>query len=199
MPTDRAETLVLASASPRRAELLARLGVRARVVPAGVDETSVMTDPESLVLELAARKAAVVAGREPDAWVLGADTVVVLDGRVLGKPAGTAENEDFLRLLSGRWHEVITGVHLRGPGGERSVAERTRVRFRELSPAVVRGYAASGEGLDKAGGYGIQERGMALVARIEGDYFNVVGLPVARVLELADSLGVRLVPWVDDA
>ena len=197
MPTDRAATLVLASASPRRAELLARVGARVRVAPADVDETSRETDPEALVLELAARKAAAVARREPDAWVLGADTVVVLDSRVLGKPRDPAENAEFLRSLSGRWHEVFTGVHLRGPGGERSAAERTRVRFRELPDELVSAYAASGEGLDKAGGYGIQERGMALVAGVEGDYFNVVGLPVARVLELAASLGVRLLPWAD--
>lgn len=197
MPTDRPATLVLASASPRRAELLARVGVSARVSPAGVDEASAEADPERLVLELAARKARAVAQREPGAWVLAADTVVVLDGRVLGKPRGAAENEAFLRGLSGRWHDVLTGVHLRGPGGEREAAERTRVRFRALSDAEVLGYAASGEGLDKAGGYGIQERGMALVSGIEGDYFNVVGLPVARVLELAAALRVRLLPWVD--
>jgi septum formation protein len=187
--------LVLASSSPRRADLLTRLGARFRVRASDVDEGLDEPDPARLVEVLARRKAEAVSRLEPGVAVLGADTVVALEGRVLGKPRDRAENAAYLQALSGRWHEVHTGLALLGPGLEAVGAERTRVRFRQLTEAEVEGYALSGEGLDKAGGYGIQERGMALVERIEGDYFNVVGLPVALLLELARRAGLELLPW----
>ncbi len=187
--------IVLASGSPRRRELLGRLGVPFRVRAADINEDSTEPDPVSMVQHLALEKARAVRILEPDAIILAADTTVALEGHILNKPVSVEENAAFIERLSGRWHEVFTGVALLAPHGERVGVERTRVRFRDLSRAEILGYARSGEGLDKAGGYGIQERGMGLVAAIEGDYFNVVGLPIARVLALANSLGLNLLPW----
>ncbi len=186
---------MLASGSPRRRELLGRLGVPFRVRAANIDEDNAETDPVSMVQHLALEKARAVRILEPNAIILAADTTVALEGQILSKPVSIEENVAFIERLSGRWHEVFTGVALLAPHGERVGVERTRVRFRNLSRAEILGYAHSGEGLDKAGGYGIQERGMGLVEAIEGDYFNVVGLPIARVLALAHSLGLNLLPW----
>jgi septum formation protein len=141
-------------------------------------------EPRALVLENARRKARAV----PGAPVLGADTAVVLDGDPLGKPADAAQAEDFLRRLSGREHEVMSAVVLRDRDGERSDVDVTRVWFRPLGPAELRWYLATEEWRGRAGGYAIQARGAALVERIEGDYLNVVGLPVAALLRLAPEL-----------
>ena len=142
-------------------------------------------DPRALALENALRKARSVEGER----VLGVDTEVVLDGRVFGKPRDGEEAETFLRRLSGRTHEVISGIALRGPhGDERTDAAVTRVRFRHLEQDDIDWYVESGEWRDRAGGYAIQGRGAALVAEIEGDYWNVVGLPVAKLIELAPDL-----------
>ena len=188
--------LILASGSPRRRELLGRLGVPFRVRAADINEDSTETDPSRLVTHLALEKARAVARLEADQVILAADTTVALEGLILNKPVSIEENAVFIRQLSGRWHEVFTGVCLIAPHGEFVGVERTRVKFRALSDAEIHGYAQSGEGLDKAGGYGIQERGMALVESLEGDYFNVVGLPIARVLALAHEAKLELLPWV---
>lgn len=175
--------LVLASASPRRRDLLSRLGLTFDVRPTDADETW----PEGLppgpaAEEVALRKARAVEA--PGALVLAADTVVVLDGDVLGKPADPAEAAATLRRLSGRTHEVATGLALRLDGRETTAHETTRVRFADLSDAEIEAYVASGSPLDKAGSYGIQDDlGALLVAGIEGDYFNVVGLPLRRLYE----------------
>jgi nucleoside triphosphate pyrophosphatase len=141
-------------------------------------------EPREVVLENARRKAAAVEGER----VLGVDTEVVLDDRVFGKPAGEEEAERFLRGFSGRVHEVMSGICLRDGGRELADVAVTRVRFRELSDADVAWYLASGEWRDRAGGYAIQARGAALVEAIEGDYWNVVGLPVPALLRLAPGL-----------
>ncbi len=187
--------IVLASGSPRRRELLGKLGVKFRVLAADIDESSEETDPERLVRQLALEKARAVAKLEPGSLILAADTTVSLAGEILNKPASVPENAEFIARLSGNWHEVFTGVAF--VQGEREIvgAERTRVKFRSLEPFEIAGYANSGEGLDKAGGYGIQERGMALIEGIEGDYFNVVGLPITRMLLLARELGLELLDW----
>ncbi|MCZ7640175.1 MAG: Maf family protein [Verrucomicrobia bacterium] len=178
--------LVLASASPRREALLRQCGVHFEVVPAGVPEL----EPEHLTLaELcllnAHRKARAVAKRYPDRLVLGADTMVGLGGRRFGKPRDPGEARAMLTELSGRTHEVITGVCLLvlRDHQERLFAETTRVTFRALGEAEIRAYLAAVNPLDKAGAYAIQEQGDRLVADLEGSYANVVGLPVERVLE----------------
>jgi septum formation protein len=177
--------LVLASRSPRRRAILEQLGVEFRVEAPDVEEL-VEGAPRELVLENARRKAAAVEGE----LVLGVDTTVVLDKRAFGKPRDAAQAEEFLRALSGRDHEVMSGIAVRGAEGERSEVAVTRVRFRELDDATVDWYLSRGEWGDCAGGYAIQGKGAALVEEIEGDYWNVVGLPVPALLRLApDVLG----------
>jgi septum formation protein len=179
--------VVLASRSPQRRAILEQLGVEFRVVAPEVEELT-DGDPRALALENALRKARAVEGDR----VLGVDTEVVLDGRVFGKPRDEDEAQTFLRRLSGRTHEVISGIALCGPhGGERTEAAVTRVRFRLLEQHDLDWYVESGEWRDRAGGYAIQGKGAALVAEIDGDYWNVVGLPVAKLIELAPEL-IRL-------
>lgn len=180
--------LVLASASPRRRELLARLGVDFEVRPVDADETPLPGEaPEPLVRRLALAKARAAA--RPGELALGADTVVAIENQLLGKPADEADARRMLRALSGRTHDVWTGVALFAPGkegGTRELAhvERTRVTFRELSEAEIVDYVASGEPLDKAGAYAIQGGAAPFVERVDGDYDNVVGLPLATVRQL---------------
>ena len=187
--------LVLASASPRRRELLGQLGLAFDVSAADIDETPHQGEAAiAYVLRLAREKARVVAGRHPGAWVLAADTTVVLGDELLGKPRDAAEVRDMMRRLSGRTHEVHTGVALAGPAGEQSTVVRTRVTFRPLSEGEIAWYAGTGESLDKAGGYAIQGKGGFLVAAVEGSPTNVIGLPLGETLELLTRAGVPL-PW----
>ena len=171
--------LVLASASPQRSAILAQLGIPFEVTPADIEERA-DGNPQAAVLGNALRKARAVAGER----VLGADTTVVLDGQALGKPVGEEQAEAFLRSLSGRAHEVLTAVALLEEGAERCDVAATRVTFRDLSEAEIAWYLESGEWRERAGGYAIQGRGAALVAGIEGDYSNVVGLPVTLLVSL---------------
>ena len=184
--------IVLASASPRRRDLLARLGLRFEVDPPRQEEDlpSPGEDPDAYAGRISAAKAAEVAERRPDALVLAADTVVVLDGEVLGKPADAAEARAMLARLSGFEHAVYTGVTVLAPGGSRATGtELTRVRFRTLQREEIDAYVATGEPLDKAGAYGIQEYGATFVEGVSGCYFNVMGLPVVRLLALLDEVG----------
>ena len=183
--------LVLASRSPRRVDLLTRAGYRFEVAPADIDERRRHGEaPRELVRRLAREKAAAVAPRHPGAVVLGADTLVVVDGAVLGKPDGDGDAAAMLRRLSGRAHEVLTGVALHAADRRRGGVQSTRVVFRALSPGDVARYVATGEAADKAGGYSIQGRASRFVTRIEGSYTNVVGLPVELVRGLLRDLGV---------
>lgn len=180
--------LVLASQSPQRRAILEQLGVEFEVVVPDVEELG-EGDPRALALENALRKARAVAPGCPDATVLGVDTVVALDARSFGKPRDEQEASCFLRELSGRDHEVHSGLALIAPDGEESARGAvTRVRFRSLGEHDIAWYLGSGEWRGRAGGYAIQGRGAALVEGIEGDYWNVVGLPV--------SLMVSLAPWL---
>ena len=185
--------LVLASASPRRAELLAQLGLAADVLPAQVDETYLPgEEPAAHTERLAREKAEAVARSAPDALVVGGDTVVVVDGhRVLGKPGTPEEAVLMLLALAGREHEVLSAVALAGAGGTVSAVGRARVRFRVFGPDVARAYAATGEPMDKAGAYGIQGLGAALVDSVHGDYYTIVGFPIVRFLELLERKGWR--------
>lgn len=178
--------LVLASASPRRRELLHQVGIRTVVDPSDGDEWSQEKDPGRYVVELARCKVLDVADRHGDQWVLGSDTVVTLDGKILGKPADEEDAIKMLRELSGRTHKVFTGVSiLRMDRGrvlyEKTFSQSTDVTFYELSDELIDRYVSSGEPFDKAGAYGIQGRGAVLVKEIRGDYNTVVGLPVAEV------------------
>ena len=191
MPPD---VLVLASASPRRAELLRAAGIRFEVVTADVDERQHSgEDAESYVRRLAAAKATRVAAAHPGRAVLGADTTVVVDGDVLGKPADAAEAATMLARLSGRSHLVLTGVCLIDPTGhaDASVAFTT-VEFRPLLADEIEGYVATGEPMDKAGAYAIQGGAGPFVIRIEGAHDNVVGLPVALIQAMCRARGIQV-------
>lgn len=185
--------LVLASRSPRRAHLLRMLGLEFEVLPAEVDESEHPSWPPSQVVEHLARgKARAVAAERPDALVIGCDTLVVVDGDVLGKPADAEEAVRMLLRLEGREHRVETGIAIAAQDGRlESSVEGIRVRFRPFDRLMAEDYVATGEPLDKAGGYGIQGYGAALVDWIEGDFYAVMGLPVARMLSLFRALGWR--------
>lgn len=177
--------IVLASASPRRSELLRNAGIRFSVDPAHLEELrEASEEPGQYAQRLARDKAQAVLSRHPESLVLGADTIVVVDGEVLEKPADTGEAHRMLRLLSGRGHEVITGVCLCSHGALFVEAETTRVFVAELADREISEYVDTREPMDKAGAYGIQGCFSRWVTRIEGDYFNVVGLPVARVYRM---------------
>lgn len=189
--------LVLASASPRRLDLLRQIGLVPDAIDAAeLDETQHPHEtPRQLALRLAVAKAAAVAARQPDAFVLGADTVVAVGRRVLPKAADNAEVAACLKLLSGRAHRVLTGVAVAAPGGRTaSRLVESRVHFKRLSQADVDGYLASGEGLGKAGGYAIQGRAGALVISLSGSYSGVVGLPLHETANLLSGLGLRRPP-----
>lgn len=184
--------LILASQSPRRAELLTRLGLEFDIRPADIDETYLPGElPDAHCERLAREKAAAVGAQAPDALVIGSDTIVVLDGEVLGKPRDAAHALQMLTRLSGREHEVHTGVAVAGQGRVESTLVRVRVRFRDLGRETWEAYVATGEPMDKAGAYGIQGYGSAVVAGIEGDYFAVMGLPVVSTLELLQRFGLE--------
>jgi septum formation protein len=180
------ERLVLASASPRRAEILRAVGWPFEVTAAGVDEAARGSE---YVERLACEKAEAVAEGRASGLVLGADTVVAVGGQVLGKPADAEDARRMLRLLSGRWHDVLTGVALvRAETGEVLVShELTRVRFASLTDDEIDWYVATNESADKAGAYAVQGRAALFIEEIEGDYWNVVGLPVRLVYKLAEE------------
>jgi len=189
-------TLVLASASPRRRELLTQIGVSFTVMAADVDERVLPGEaPDAYVQRLAVAKACALAARGVSAPVLGADTTVVVDGRLLGKPASADDAFAMLCALSGREHEVLTAVALNAGGRVTAALSRTRVRFRARDDALIARYVASGEPMDKAGAYGIQGFGAVLVERIDGSYSGVVGLPLAETAALLLAAGVGI--WRD--
>ena len=188
-------SIILASASPRRKELLEMLGVRdLKIIPAvGEERADRSLPPDRLVEALAAHKAREVAETcAPGDIVIGADTIVWHDGRVYGKPHSEAEAADMLRALSGDTHEVYTGVCVLKDGRELRAAERSLVHFRTLSDGEIAAYIATGEPMDKAGAYGIQGRASLFVEGIEGDFFNVMGLPLCRLGQMLKELGVVL-------
>lgn len=189
--------LVLASASPRRAELMRQIELPFVVLPSSFAEPSPAGwAPEDFVVDLALHKARSVQrllsarGEAEDALVIGADTVVCIDGDILGKPAGAADAAQMLRRLSGEKHQVYTGLALvAAEGVEHSACEMTQVQMGRLSAADIAAYVASGEPLDKAGAYGIQGRAGRFIESIEGCYYNVVGLPLARLCALLNEMG----------
>ncbi len=183
MPEHRTGVLTLASRSPQRRAILEQLGIDFRVAMPRAEELT-GGDPEAMVVENARRKARSVAGQ----LVLGVDTAVVVEGRVFGKPIDEAQARSFLSDLSGKSHEVWSGIALVRSRREQTAASVTRVRFRTLKPVDLDWYLATEEWRERAGGYAIQARGAALVKYIEGDYLNVVGLPVAELVRLEPQL-----------
>jgi len=184
--------LVLASASPRRREILSRFVREFRVIPSTASEECSLREPGKYALELARRKARDVH-RKVGGTVIGADTVVSIDGRILGKPSGRSDAVRMLRLLSGRTHKVTTAYCIIHGEKEISGAVTTEVRFRELNDELINAYVRSGEPMDKAGAYGIQGLGGLLVEGISGDYYNVVGFPMEIVWRLRE-LGFEVMP-----
>ncbi len=187
--------LILASASPRRQELLRNAGISFEVHPANIPEDLLPGEAAKTFSErLAREKAFAVARQRPKDCVLGADTIVVVDGEILGKPASAADAKRMLRMLSGRDHQVITGVCLIANGKPFVASETTLVSMIEISDQKIADYVATGEPMDKAGAYAIQGIASRWIPRIEGDYSNVVGLPVALVWRLLRDSGIGLDP-----
>jgi septum formation protein len=184
------EALILASRSPQRRAILQQLGIAFEVVPADVDEID-RGVARDVARDNALAKARAVAVARPGRRVLGVDTIVVVDGEILGKPASAEAAAGMLKRLSGVTHEVISGLALLDSGNPQVVHEVTEVTFRSLSDDLVQRYVRTGEWSGRAGGYAIQGQGAGLVRRIVGDYLNVVGLPVARLLDLDLSLMLR--------
>jgi nucleoside triphosphate pyrophosphatase len=184
--------VVLASGSPRRHQLLNLIGIEHEVNPSNIDETMRPREaPRRHAERLAREKASTVAVRDPDLITIGADTVVVVNRKVLGKPADTSDAARMLGMLSGREHTVITAVAVARGRKLRSAIEEVRVKFRRLRDDEIEAYIATGEPMDKAGAYGIQGFGATIVERIEGDYFAVMGLPLVRLVGLMRDVGVR--------
>jgi septum formation protein len=184
--------VVLASSSPRRRQLLDLIGIPHEVRPANIDETMRPREaPRRHAERLAREKATVIATRDPDVITIGADTVVVINRKVLGKPRDDAEAFHMLSQLSGREHTVVTAVAVSRGRKLRSAIEEVQVKFRRLRDDEIEAYVATGEPMDKAGAYGIQGYGATIVESINGDYFAVMGLPLARLTALMRDLGVR--------
>lgn len=186
--------IILASSSPRRRDLLTRLGIPFTVIPSSVEEETLDGEsPQDQVSRLALAKAEEISRMFPDAWVLGADTIVVIDNQILGKPLDSAEAKSMLAGLAGRTHEVYTGYALlssRYSESRRLRWVRSRVRIRKLRRAEIEGYVATGEPMDKAGAYAVQGIGSGIVESISGSYTNVVGLPVCEVARDLQQLGI---------
>ena len=184
--------VILASASPRRRDLLTMIGIAHEVIPADVDETYRAGEvPREHAERLAREKASALAARAPEAVIIAADTIVVVDGDVLGKPQDADEAVRMLRRLAGRAHTVFTAVAVARGAKMLSGVEEVGVTFRPLDDATIRSYVATREPMDKAGAYGIQGYGAAIVERIDGDYFAVMGLAIGRMLALLRELGFR--------
>ena len=183
--------VILASQSPRRRELLTLVGIPHEVRPADIDESYFAGElPRAHAERLAREKAAGVAAGAPDAVIIGSDTIVVVDGDVLGKPRNEGEAAAMLARLSGRTHTVMTAIAVQWRGAERSGVEAVEVTFHALTPADINAYIATREPMDKAGAYGIQGYGATIVARVDGDYFAVMGLPLQRMVRLMAELGL---------
>jgi septum formation protein len=192
LPVGRPAGLILASASPRRRELLARAGYQFHVVPSHVEEpNSSAPAARQTAIELARAKARAVADNYPGHVVLAADTLVLLKGHILGKPADAADARQLLRRLRGTRHTVVTGVALRWGEVERTAAEETVVVMRRVTDEAIDAYVATGEPMGKAGAYAVQEEGDRFIERMEGSYTNVVGLPMELVGRMLGEMGIH--------
>ena len=195
MPKTETE-LILASASPRRSELLALLGRPFRVQPSAIDESLLPDEaPADYIMRLSRAKVATVAAMQGAGFIVGADTVVVIGGEILGKPLDDGDARKMLRRLAGRWHAVMTGVAIYDcqTGGEAAGFDETKVKFSELTEAEIEWYLSTKEPRDKAGAYAIQGKGGLFIEEIRGNYHNVVGLPLPLLVRLARQLGMQ---WI---
>ena len=199
--TNRSKTVILASSSPRRAQLVRALGLTPRIIPSSADETfDPAMAPKDVVVHLARCKAEAVCAQlrneagQVEGIVIGADTIVVIDGKILGKPVSPAHAVSMLLELQGRTHEVYTGLAVMDASSGVMMADYrvTKVRMKANSRQRLERYVATGEPMDKAGAYGIQELGAVLVESIDGDYFTVVGLPVALLSDMLENFGVAV-------
>jgi len=189
--------IILASGSPRRIEYLKSLGLAFEIIPADIDEeTNGKGTPVSVAKKLAQEKAQAVSAsiNDPDALIISGDTIVVLGNQIMGKPVSKKDAAKMLQSLSGKTHKVITGLCLIRGKKIRLGHETTYVTFRTLTPAIIKSYIESGEPMDKAGAYAIQGKGILLVKKINGDYPNVVGLPVVKLAEMLSEYGIILKP-----
>lgn len=185
--------VILASQSPRRKQLLKNLIETFDIIPSDADEA--MPDgisPADCAAEIARRKVFDIKARFPESVIIGADTIVVLDNKILGKPRDAEDAFNMLSALSGNTHTVYTGLTVSFGDTTIVAAEATKVTFRTLTPDMIRRYIATGEPMDKAGAYGIQDKGALLVEKIDGDYFNVVGLPVCRLSKILSDIGISV-------
>ena len=189
---------VLASQSPRRRELLSMLGLRFEIMTADIDETMDLSiGVEDAVAQVCRRKAEAVGAKCPGKLIVAADTIVVVDGKVLGKPHSEDEAFSMLKSLSGRSHTVMTAFCLYRDGAVKTHVEKTDLRFKPLSDAEIRGYIATGSPMDKAGAYGIQDGAAVFVESLQGDYYNVVGLPLCALVRCLRSQGVPVLGTVE--
>ncbi|MFJ7971194.1 Maf family protein [Psychrobacillus sp. NPDC096389] len=184
-------SFILASESPRRKELFGKLAIPFEVQPANIEEVvEGKLTPEDMAISIAYKKTVPIVEKNPNAIVIGADTIVHLEQESLGKPTSQDQAKAYLKKLSGRTHTVVTGVSIQGSGTSISFAESTQVTFYELTDEQIDAYVATGDSLDKAGAYGIQTMGGLFVKKIEGDYNNVVGLPISRLFQTLLTLEV---------
>lgn len=193
---DEHSRIILASASPRRADILEALGIRFEVVPSQVDERTLSNEaPTDYIMRIARAKVVEVARKLKTGLVIGADTVVVLEGRLLGKPVDDEDAVQMLKSLAGRWHAVMTGVALYDVSTKRELVdyEKTLVRFAPLGEGEINWYLGTGEHKDKAGAYGIQGKAGLFVEEVAGNYLNVVGFPLPLVYRLAKRLGYSFI------
>lgn len=186
--------IILASGSPRRQELLGNLGIPFDTMPSDVEEVVELVEGDfaDYVQKLAVKKAAAVLELRSNAFVIAADTIVVFEGEIYPKPSSKEQAESFLRKFSGNTHSVFTGVSILGNGLSKVFSVETKVTFKELDDQLLRTYVDSGDPMDKAGGYGIQTAGALLVEKIDGDYLNVVGLPLSKLVEILREEGIVL-------
>jgi len=185
--------LVLASGSPRRAEILRSIGWEFEKDVPDIDERELPGEsPEAYVQRLAAEKAAAIAAKHPEAIVLGADTTVVIDGQIIGKPVNLADARRMIKMLAGNWHEVLTGVAVVRGGNTSIGLQRTRVKFAVMTEKEIDFLVEKGDPLDKAGAYAVQAQAALFIESIEGDYWNVVGLPINLVYRLVTSSDFRI-------
>jgi septum formation protein len=181
--------LILASGSPRRSEIMNSVGWEFYKDVPDIDESELSGEsPNDYVLRLAASKAEVIAERHPGEIVLGADTTVMIDGRIIGKPDDSEHAREMIKMLSGNWHEVLTGVAVVRNGSASAAVERTRVKFAEMNESEIEFLVEHGDPLDKAGGYAVQAQAALFIEGIEGDYWNVVGLPIGLVYRLVSNI-----------
>ena len=182
--------IILASGSPRRRELMCEIGLKFEIFKPDIDETRTNNEaPEDLCLRLSQLKAKAGAKVFPNSLVIAADTIVLINGEILGKPKNHDDAFRMLNTLQGKWHEVLTGLSVCFDGKIISEVEHTKVKFRELNKSEILSYISTGECDDKAGSYAIQGKGSLLIERIDGDYFNVVGLPVCRLGKILENFG----------